>query len=438
VPSLTTADLETLARMDVVVRGIRSAKPDPKLYGFPREDTLHATHELVAKSLGAMHTVATLSELPQDTQRHPDVQRRLWASLPDVHDATMSMADRLDAMTAEERRRVDERIRKDDGLPMRIAEVLDGEAKARGIPDAHRFRMRTIATHIAWRLKTQGAGAVIDDLVGKVDRVIARHGVDAELQRAVAAKVAEAQLFGFPPAGDPTDPTQAPLPVPTQAPVPTASSSAPPPLVPDTSGAVRARFRTTAPRDAIQRIACSLQARVVIEGRQRPIDLRVVQDGAEKTCGFEGDAPIRGTVRLRRDADVWDVLVELEPPEGTSAAGRDELRVALRDVGGELRRRVLATERSTIAPAPASTQPESSDTTAKPKSRTSSKILTASAIVWGIGLAAAGVGGLMIAAGNNDAGLIIGGAFVLTVASLLGLAGIVTLIIAGAMYAAGN
>ena len=407
VASLTTADLETLAKMDLVVRGIRSSKPNGLRY----------PHELVAKSLAAMHTVATFSELPRETQHHPEVQRRMWAALPDVDDATMSMADHLDALTSEERRRVDERVRKDESLPMKIVEQIDAEAKRRGVPDAHRLKMRTIATHVAWRLKSQGAGSLIDDLVGKVDRVVARHGADTELQRAIGAKVAEAQLFGYPPGGQTEE---NPTAVPEEQPA---------------TGPMRARFRTAAPRDAIQRVTCALQARVVVDGRQRPIDLRVEQGGAETQCGFEGDSPIPGVVRLKRDADMWEVMLEVEPPEGITEAGRSELRQGLRDVGGELRRRMVALERS-APPPPVETSPNYDQPVEK--KRSSAKVLTASAILWGIGFAVAGAGGIMVAAGGRDGGVVLVGAFFLTVASLLAVAGIVTLIIAGALYAGDN
>lgn len=59
----------------------------------------------------------------------------------------------------------------------------------------------------------------------------------------------------------------------------------------------------------------------------------------------------------------------------------------------------------------------------------------------GSGLVVAGVGGIAIAAGSgnsNDGAAVAFGVVSLTVASLLALGGIVTLIIAGALYAGGN
>jgi hypothetical protein len=409
VPALTASDLDVLAKMDVVLRAVRTSKPDPARFDVAEKDPakIAAAHDLVAKSLGAMHTMATFGALSQESQQHPDVQRRMWAALPDVHEATMGMTDQLDSVTAEERRKIDERLRKDPDLPMRIIERIDEQAKQSDIPHAQRLRMRTIATHLAWRLKTQGSGALIDELVGKVDRVIARHGADAELQRAVAAKVAEAQLFGFP-----TEPGENPQ-------VEGAEETGP----------LRARFRTSATRDAVGRVACSLQAKIVVDGKQRPIDLRI----DNQMCGAETEGSIHGNVHVQDG----EVTLELVPPDDVSPGGRGEIRSALRDVGGELRRRVVGLER----PAPSPSEPSSiapPDEEPPKKKRTSAKVLMVSAILWGAGFVVAGVGGIALALAKDDGGVIAFGLVSLTVASLLALGGIVTLIIAGALYAGDN
>lgn len=198
VPPLPPGELEaTLKNLDLVVGAIQRSKPDPVRYGVPQGANVGAGHALMAKTLSAMHVMGTFGELPERTQLQPEVQRRMWRALPDVHDAMMSMTDWLDALGPEERRRIDAKVRKDGDLPMRIAEQIDADAKRVGVPASQRTKLRALTAHLAWRLRNQGTGPLVDELVGKVDRVIARHGADAELQRAVAAKVAEAQLFGM-------------------------------------------------------------------------------------------------------------------------------------------------------------------------------------------------------------------------------------------------
>lgn len=375
-PGLAPAELEQkLADMDRVLLTLGSAKPSPETFGVvgaPRAK-VEAAHEVITRAMRTMHVMGTLGELPPESQAHESVQRRVWRALPEVHETTMMIVDHLDQMSPEERKKIDERIKQDPDLTMRVVETMDENAQRLGISGTQRAKMRAAAAHLAWRLKNQGTGALVEDLVGKVDRVIARQGSDAELQRKVAARVAQAQLFGAP-QDQPREAQEAPAPAPR-------------------ADKLYARFRTNRSKAEVQREVCRLLAKIPYEGGTRPVNFRVESDGASVACAYEPNG-IEGAARIDQDGDAWEVNLALEVPKDATDQGVDDLRVALRDIGAELRRRVG------IQPSQTGSELLSEEPRA-PRRRASSRVLTVSLILWGCTLAVGGAGGILVAVGAS-------------------------------------
>jgi len=190
---------EALADMDATLAKLAAAKPRPDLFGVPTTlDNARVArgHDLTMRTLAAMHVAATFRELPADVQQRPDVQRRMWNALPFLDDAMLDMSEYLSSLAPSERRAVQQQLRKDPSLGMQIVGKLDEHAASAGVPNRRRAQMRAIATHATWRITRQSVDALVDDTLSKVQRVRERHGRDEQLQRAVGAKVAEAELFG--------------------------------------------------------------------------------------------------------------------------------------------------------------------------------------------------------------------------------------------------
>jgi hypothetical protein len=388
----------TLDDLDRTVATIRARKPDPKRFGIREDET--SGHDLIAKSLATMSVVATFRELPEETRIHPEVQRRMWRALPDIADSTLETADFLDGLTTEQRKRIDERLARDANFPMRILEKLDEDAGAHDIPASHRARLRTLGAHVTWKLKNQGATAVIEEIVSKMNRIQAHRGVDIEIERAVAAKVAEARLFGMP-----TDPPPAPTPQTEQN-------------EPDAPGVLRARFRTSASFDAVQKAACTLDAKLQLDGKVRPLDLA--------DCAMTHEDALRGRVR----ADGQTYVLEIDVPPGASAEATEELKGALRETAKELRRRGELT--ASAAPTSSTASPEPDRPITVNRSHASTRALIVAGIAWGVALGF-GIPGIVLIAQND-----IGGAFLLTPASIAAVVGIVALIAAAVMAAGGD
>jgi hypothetical protein len=201
-PAWTPEEVElALADMDATLDKLAAAKPRLEAFGAPR--TLDARrvaqgHDLTVRTLAAMHISASFRELPAAVQAREDVQRRMWSALPFIDDAMLDMNDYVASLTPAERRSIQDKLREQPSLAMDTIGTLDEQAAAAGVPMRRRLQMRTIAARTSWRMTRQSVNAVLDDTLDKVRRVRERHGRNEQLQRAIAAKVAEAELFGAP------------------------------------------------------------------------------------------------------------------------------------------------------------------------------------------------------------------------------------------------
>lgn len=99
---------------------------------------------------------------------------------------------------------------------------------------------------------------------------------------------------------------------------------------------VWSKLDTRASRAVIGEIACALDARAVVDGKNRPIDIRI----GEKVCADHADG-IKATVRTS-GTDPLHVVVEMTAPEGTTNSGMAELDDALKETTQELSRRAEA------------------------------------------------------------------------------------------------
>lgn len=190
---------DALADLDATLDKMAALKPRPEL--FVGERTLDAKraargHDLVVRTLAAMHVAATLRELPPEVQAREEVQRKVWQSLPMIDAAMLDMNDYVTQLTPADRRAIQEQLRNDPSAGMNAIGKLDEHAAAAGVSNRRRMQMRAIATHLSWRMTKQSVDATLEDTLDKVRRISERHGRDEETRRLIAAKVAEAELFG--------------------------------------------------------------------------------------------------------------------------------------------------------------------------------------------------------------------------------------------------
>lgn len=201
-PKWTPAEVDSaLADLDATVANITNRPPSPSL--FIGEGTLDARraahgHDLVVRTLAAMHVAATFNELPPDVQKREDVQRRMWRALPMIDSAMMDITDYVERLTPVDRKAIQEQLRKKPNAGMDAIGRIDAQAAAAGVSNRRRLQMRAITTHLSWRMNKQSVDATLDDTLDKVRRIRERHVVNEQVARAMAAKVAEAELFDKP------------------------------------------------------------------------------------------------------------------------------------------------------------------------------------------------------------------------------------------------
>jgi hypothetical protein len=153
------------------------------------------TRELVRKSLQSLVLVSAFHDLPEDARLHPAVQARMWNAMPDMDDAVVGMTSLLGSLTPAQRDRAIAELKKQPDLPMEVAESIDQEASAVGFNDKGRVRLRGLASTLSWRLERQPPGLVLADGLGKMERIVAKRGSEAQRERLIAMELTQAAFW---------------------------------------------------------------------------------------------------------------------------------------------------------------------------------------------------------------------------------------------------
>jgi len=185
-----------LSRLDHSMESIASGSP---LRAFFRDDPRRPHEQLVKKSLRSLLIAGSFRDLSEEQRAHPGMQQRMRDAMSEMDEAVFGMTHVLARYSPDERVRIREVLNEDPELGMRIAESLDGDAVSAGVSAARRLHLRTLSSQLTFRLKHQPVTTLIDEYVGKVQKVAARHGYTEELQRRIAAKVVSGSLLGMPP-----------------------------------------------------------------------------------------------------------------------------------------------------------------------------------------------------------------------------------------------
>lgn len=227
------------------------------------------------------------------------------------------------------------------------------------------------------------------------------------------------ELVAFPQS---TDPTDAP-------PANTDDPNAGAPTV------LRTRFPAHASTAQINRTACTLKPMLVVGGAEQKVDMRI---GGVTPCSSGGTLRVNVFVEVTADGRGREIVLELPVPTGATTQDTNELKLGLREVRAELEHRIASLPPDVfVADAPEATKPDELPT----KHRRSQRVLVVAASLLISGGAVGAASAVMVGAGasnsrGGDFGLLFGGfsLFVFGSAPAL-LAGIVTIITAGALYA---
>jgi hypothetical protein len=314
-----------LAELDHVLLQVKTMEPPVEKFGIAPNGPFVAQGEAECRRLlSALCFMGTLREVPRSAWQEPRLEQRLRDTLPKIHATIRTALEHLGAIDQEEGDRIDERLRRDPGLPMRILEHVDEYAKQLDVPVEQRAYLRTRTTELAWRMRHEGTREVTTSLAQKY-------------QRAVTSR---SSLFGF--AGD-ADDGGAALGGGGDVDGGTQPEPEPEPL--------RVRFHTDATSSQVQQATCSLDTQVTVGGVQR----RIVIDWEEFHCPTtpstqaSGEQPLHATVHIEPGAGGKNVVtLVVYPPPGVNAD--DQLSAAVTGVARILQQRLAPATVVHVAP----------------------------------------------------------------------------------------
>jgi hypothetical protein len=146
---------------------------------------------LARKALRTLYFTAMFNDLPEKNQRHPEMQKRMQKQLPEIDDAIFGMAAYLDSQSKEDLDELQQILKKNRDTGAKISEAINKEAKRIGVPLARRAQIRTMATYGAWRMQAQPPSLLVEEYVGKVKKVAAKHGQAEALKRYLATSMGD-------------------------------------------------------------------------------------------------------------------------------------------------------------------------------------------------------------------------------------------------------
>jgi hypothetical protein len=149
--------------------------------------------QLFKNTLSALLVSASFRDLSREEQQDPRVQDVMWRSMGVMDDAVLGVADHLERLTPDERRAIGDELRAKPTLAHDVFESVDSRAAKAGIGSNRRLQLRSIASHVSWRLRSQPVSLFIDQHVDKVRTLAERENkkVLAEIATAPPPEGAE-------------------------------------------------------------------------------------------------------------------------------------------------------------------------------------------------------------------------------------------------------
>lgn len=161
---------ELLGRLD---RGLRSVRHDASVLVGNHNPRVE---RMVRLGLEALVVADVARSIDPEAELPDGLRDRLAEELPVLDRCTAAYGQLLEGLPMAARRNVERISRGRPDAAMEIAEWIDERASERAISHESRMRLRRIANQVKTRIRRQSISAVIDDTVGKVERIVAHKG----------------------------------------------------------------------------------------------------------------------------------------------------------------------------------------------------------------------------------------------------------------------
>lgn len=186
---------ELLARLERGldrVRGVPAGTMARELRDHPQPEL---AERMMRLGLEALVLLDVTRSIPQGAELPDALAERLGPELPVLDRYAATYSTLLVEMPRTARRRLDRKMRERPDATMQIAGWIDEHARSVGSGAQSRLILRSQAADVDVRVRRQSAGAVIDDCVAKVERVVERTGTSISLARSSATSAMIAAMW---------------------------------------------------------------------------------------------------------------------------------------------------------------------------------------------------------------------------------------------------
>lgn len=146
---------------------------------------------LFRQTMRSLLLVGNFRDLPSAGQAHPGVQQRLRYSAPEIDSAAAGVLDRMKSMSPTARADFQLALRTDPALGERMLKAIEFEASAVGAPARRRRELLELGNYVIGRLQHSSA-VFVAEYVDKYEKLAARSGSVAEMERFMAARLGRA------------------------------------------------------------------------------------------------------------------------------------------------------------------------------------------------------------------------------------------------------
>jgi len=185
-----------LGRLDGQMHSIETRPPLSKILlaeGVATDARLRG-EALSRSAIRSLLLTGSFRDLPAEARAHPDVQRRMFDGMAEMTSAAEGLTAHLRGLTPTERADMSRALDSDPDLGMRVMGAIDDEAARIGVSMERRLHMRQLAAHVCGRLR-QSTDLFIDGTCDKIEKIAARDGTVASIERQLIAQMGEQAFF---------------------------------------------------------------------------------------------------------------------------------------------------------------------------------------------------------------------------------------------------
>lgn len=147
--------------------------------------------ELARKTMFSLYMAGMFGDLHVDNQLHPGMQERMWEAAPVIDEAFDGMTEFLRTRRPEHFQGLRSVLRDRPEVSHRILTLVDEEAERSGVSEPRRAQLRAMFNDTGWRLANQPPSSVVEEYLGRVEKVTVSDVEDLARERWLMSRISE-------------------------------------------------------------------------------------------------------------------------------------------------------------------------------------------------------------------------------------------------------